>query len=63
VHNVSDPIDGDRKAGSLHVGPNGSVDANDPPALDVDQGAAWDFIIIIINLVFGGGMEKKDSDR
>ena len=40
VHNVSDPVDGDCKARSLHVGPDGGVDANNPPALDVDQRSA-----------------------
>ena len=40
VHNVSDSVDGDCKARSLHVGPNGGVDADDLPALDVDQRAA-----------------------
>ena len=40
VHDVSDPVDGDGKAGSFHVCSDGRVDADDPAALHIDQGTA-----------------------
>ena len=52
VHDVTNSIDGNGKAGTLHVGSNSSIDSNHLTAFDVYQRSA-----------FETGLKEKDGEK